>query len=117
MRGPPKGPLPQSLSDTFKWEGSVMNRFGILVAFFVFLGLLTAFSPIQASGSDDLRITVDQLHKMLGNPDLVVIDVRDPLSWKKSDLKIAGAVREDYKKVDEWAKDLSKEKTFVLYCA
>ena len=94
-----------------------MNRFRTLAAFFVFSGLLTSLSSMPTSGNDDLRITVDQLRKMLGNPDLIVIDVRDPLSWKKSDLKIAGAVREDYKKVDEWAKDLSKEKTFVLYCA
>jgi rhodanese-related sulfurtransferase len=54
---------------------------------------------------------------MLGNPDLVIIDVRAQKDWKESDLKIKGAVREDPETVESWANNYSKAKTIVFYCA
>jgi rhodanese-related sulfurtransferase len=63
------------------------------------------------------RMTTEDLKARLGAADLVVIDVRAEGDWKESDLKIAGAVREDPTGPDKWAGKYPLEKTFVLYCA
>ena len=63
------------------------------------------------------RMTKEELKARLGNADLVIIDVRAERDWKESDLKIAGAVREDPTAPDKWARKYSVEKTVVLYCA
>jgi rhodanese-related sulfurtransferase len=48
----------------------------------------------------------------------VIIDVRTDWSWKETDKKIKGAVREDsLAEVKTWAPKYPKEKRIVLYCA
>ena len=74
---------------------------------------LTTFSR----AADVPRMTNEELKAMLGNPDFIVIDVRTQKDWEKSDLKIAGAVREDPEAVESWAKKYPKGKTLVFYCA
>jgi len=54
---------------------------------------------------------------MLGNPDVVIIDVRVGKDWKDSQSKIKGAIREKPKKAKLWADKYDKGKTYVLYCA
>ena len=63
------------------------------------------------------RMTKDQLKAMLDNPNLVIIDVRAGADWLRSDIKIKGAVREDYNDVNSWANKYAKNKLIVLYCA
>jgi len=63
------------------------------------------------------RMTKDQLKAMLDNPNLVIIDVRAGADWLRSDIKIKGAVREDYNEVNSWANKYAKNKLLVLYCA
>lgn len=63
------------------------------------------------------RITKEKLKEMLGNPDVITIDVRIENDWKTSEVKIKGAVREDPKKVNSWMNNYPKEKTLVFYCA
>lgn len=63
------------------------------------------------------RMTTEDLKTRLSDADLVVIDVRAERDWKESDLKIAGAVREDPTSPDKWAGKYPVEKTLVLYCA
>ena len=63
------------------------------------------------------RVTKDDLKAMLGNTDLVVIDVRYGKDWTDSDLKIRGAVREDPDTFNSWVNKYPKEKTLVFYCA
>ena len=63
------------------------------------------------------RMTKDQLKAMLDNPNLVIIDVRAGADWLRSDIKIKGAVREDYNDVNSWANKYTKNKLLVLYCA
>ena len=67
--------------------------------------------------ADVPRMTKDELKALLGNPDLVPLDVRSESDWKDSDLKIQGAIREEPKQIDSWSKKYSKEKIIVLYCA
>jgi len=77
------------------------------------IGVLTTFSM----AADVPRMTREELRAMLGNPDLVIIAVRTEGDWTDSDLKIIGAVREDPRDIESWAKKYPKEKTLVLYCA
>jgi len=79
--------------------------------------MITGALALGSGGSDALRISPLQLKQMLGNSDVIVIDVRDPVSWDKSDSKIAGAVREDPDRLKEWASKYPKGKTIVFYCA
>jgi hypothetical protein len=64
------------------------------------------------------RMTAKELKGMLGNPALVILDVRVGPEWEESDLKIQGAIREDPQKDPKsWAEKYSKDKTLVLYCS
>lgn len=61
------------------------------------------------------RISIDELRTMLGNPEVLIIDVRAPGSWEASERKISGAVREEPKDVESWAEKYRKDMTVVLY--
>jgi rhodanese-related sulfurtransferase len=64
------------------------------------------------------RIRTEELKSMLGNPEVIIIDVRAAGDWDKSRTKIQGAVREDpNKSAKSWAEKYSQDKTIVLYCA
>ena len=43
------------------------------------------------------RMTKEELKPMLGNPDVLIVDVRADKDWADSDLKIKGAAREALK--------------------
>ncbi len=73
--------------------------------------------PAIAKSVDAPRMEKDELKAMLGNPDLVIIDVRTQKDWTDSDLEIRGAVREDPAAVESWANKYPKDKTLVFYCA
>ncbi len=64
------------------------------------------------------RITKEQLLSMLGNPDVVILDVRESGDWKNSQWKIKRAVREDpAKDVKTWAEKYPQDTTLILYCS
>jgi hypothetical protein len=64
------------------------------------------------------KMTKEELKSLLGNPDLVVVDVRVSSEWRKSEHKIKGAVREDPEKaIDSWAAKFPKDRTLVFYCS
>jgi hypothetical protein len=83
-----------------------------LVIFFM-VGILTSF----AKSPEAPRMTKEELMAILGNPDLIIIDVRYGKDWTESDVKIKGAVRGDPEAFDSWAKKYPKDKTLVFYCA
>ncbi len=63
------------------------------------------------------RMTKEELKSILGNPDVVILDVRLQDQWQISKEKIPGAVREDPEKdVRSWATKYPKDKTYVFYC-
>jgi len=63
-------------------------------------------------------ITKEQLQAMLGNPELIILDVRVDREWEESKAKIQGAIREDPGKgIESWANKYPKDKTLVLYCS
>jgi rhodanese-related sulfurtransferase len=63
------------------------------------------------------RISKESLRKVLGNPDVIVVDVRQQKGWNDSDLKIKGAIRENPDHIKEWMKRYPRNKTLVFYCA
>ena len=71
----------------------------------------------SAAAQEVPRMTPQELASRLGNPDLVVLDVRAEADWRASDSKVQGALREDPRRVGNWAARYSKLKTIVLYCA
>jgi len=81
---------------------------GVAVAVLLAAGIAAAGTP---------TITHEELKAKLGDPDLIIVDVRRAGHWEASDRKIAGAVREDPKDVEGWAVKYAKDKTLVLYCA
>jgi rhodanese-related sulfurtransferase len=88
------------------------KRLSIAILFIFFMvGGCTAFVKTP----DAPRMTKDELKAMLGNPDLVIIDVRYGKDWTDSDLKIKGAVRENPEAFESWAKKYPKDKTLVFY--
>lgn len=70
-----------------------------------------------AFGAEVSRISKEEAKALLEKKEAVAIDVRIEKDWKKSDMKIAGAVREEPKEVEKWAGKYPKEQTFILYCA
>jgi rhodanese-related sulfurtransferase len=93
-----------------------MRKILLLVAMAAIFAL-AAFFATPAAAQDVKRMTIEELKGMLGNPDLVIVDVRRGGDWKSSTVKVKGAVREDPEKVDTWVSKYPKDKTLVLYCA
>jgi rhodanese-related sulfurtransferase len=85
---------------------------GALLIFFM-VGGCTIF----AKAVDPPRMTKQDLKAKLGNPDLILIDVRYGRDWTDSHLKVKGAIREDPEAIESWANKYPKDKTLVFYCA
>ena len=90
----------------------------------ILIGIFSLLSgtagPVRAmgKGAEVPLVTKEQLFSMLGKPDVVILDVRESGSWKRSKQKIQGAVREEPEKgIQEWADKYPKEKTLVFYCS
>ncbi len=93
----------------------------IRLASLVILGIAlacvaTIVTAAAAAGEEVPRMTKEQAEAMLGNPDLVILDVRKAADWDGSDSKIRGAIREDPSNVNVWADKYPKGKTLLLYC-
>lgn len=79
--------------------------------------VFTAGFIVAASAADVPRMTKEDLKGKLGDSNVVIVDMRTGSDWKASDQKIKGAIREKAQNVSEWAPNLDKSKTIVLYCA
>ncbi len=89
---------------------------GGLVSLMVVLGSSGCAAPQKMAAGDVPRMEVGELKARLGDPALVVIDVRAANDWESSQAKIKGAVREVGKNVADWASNYPKDKAIVLYC-
>jgi hypothetical protein len=78
------------------------------------LAVLTA-GPVYGAQPEVKLVAPETLKGMLADPQVVVIDVRAPGSWAKSDRKIKGAVRQDPERVALWGPTLARDKKLVLY--
>jgi hypothetical protein len=65
--------------------------------------------------SEVTKISKEELKSMLGNPDVIILDVDREGNWEDRDRKILGAVRENPKEIESWMTKYPKNKTFILY--
>lgn len=93
-----------------KWKWSTI--LGILVSFVA----LAILAQLALAKEEVPRMTKEELKALLGNPDLIILDVRFGRSWDNSQWKIKGAIREDPQaEIAAWADKYPKDKTLVLY--
>ena len=80
--------------------------------------ILASFTATGAIAEKNVpRMTKEELKKLLGNSDVIIIDVRMAKDWGASKTKIKGAVWEDPDNLKSWADKYPKDKTLVLYCS
>ena len=78
----------------------------------IFVGLI--INPGFAA-EDVIRINKVKLEKLIGNPDVIILDVRHTQDWQNSEYKIKGAVRRRPTLFDSWADEFPRDKALVLY--
>ena len=79
--------------------------------------ILTSFTTWTIAGKNVPRMGKEELKNLLGNSDVIIIDVRMAKDWGESKTKIKGAVWEDPGNLKSWADKYPKNKTLVLYCS
>jgi rhodanese-related sulfurtransferase len=88
-----------------------------LWALMIAVGLVLVFPWSYASAKEAPRLDPQTLKSWLKDPQVIILDVRQPGDWQGSDKKIQGAVRQEPKEFKTWAATLPKDKKIVLYCA
>ena len=74
---------------------------------------LSIISVFAAEGVP--RINKEGLKELLGNPDVILLDVRTSGNWQESEFKIKGAIRRRPKIFDTWANEFPRDKKLFLY--
>ncbi len=93
-----------------------MLKNGLIGFVMVCLGTLF-FIGVASAAEEAPRVTPAELKAMLGDPNVIIVDVRLGPDWTDSNAKIKGAVRENPLQVDAWMNKYPKDKTLVFYCA
>ena len=88
-----------------------------LCAIVLTVSLMLAFTWSCAIGQEAPRLDKETLKSWLSDPQVVILDVRQPQDWQVNDKKIKGAVRQDPNEFKTWTATLPKDKKIVLYCA
>ncbi len=81
-----------------------------------FLLAITFLMSGQVLAASIARMDKDELKSLLGDKNLVVLDVRVGRDWNSSEFKIKDAVRMAPSDIDQVEK-YPKNTKFVLYCA
>ncbi len=90
----------------------------ITLTFGLFLFLLPGWAVLpQAWTQPPEKISKEHLLKILGQPGMLILDVRTPKNWQESHRMIKGAIRKPPKNFREWVDDYTKDQMLVLYCA
>ncbi len=83
---------------------------------FLILLLLLGWAVLpQAWAQSPERISKEQFLKILGQPGMLILDVRTPQNWKESNRIIKGAIRKSPKNFNGWADDYPKDQMLVFY--
>ncbi len=92
-------------------------RFAFIICLLIFATVgCAALTP--GKGVEPQKISKEQLLSMMGNLEVIILDVRESGSWKDSRFRIKGAVREiPEKDVQGWFDKYPKDKTLVFYCS
>ena len=78
--------------------------------------IIWSFAPL-VDAEQVPRMTKEELKPLLGDADVVILDVRASRDWGRSERKIKGAIRKNPKRFKSWAHTYPQDKTIVLYCA
>ncbi len=83
------------------------------------LVLMLVWLAGSAPGQGARYVDRDTLKSWLGDPGVMILDVRLPGDWESSDRKIKGAMHmdPDPSEVEKWGQNLPKDKKIVVYCA
>ena len=92
------------------FEGRFMKVFIVALS----VAMMGVFAAATIA-SEVTRISVEELKAMLGNPDVIILDVDREGNWEDRDRKIPGAVRENPKEIESWSHKYPKDKTLILY--
>jgi hypothetical protein len=98
-----------------KKEKVMMKKIHILSVLFIAQLLPAAIICSGAVAGGVEKMDIEELKNRLGEENLVIIDVRAESDWKMSEFKIKGALRRKHKRVADWAVQMDKDKTYVLY--
>lgn len=81
------------------------------------LGLaLVGLSIISVIAAEDVpRISKEKLNELLGNPNVIILDVRHSETWQESEFKIKGAIRRRPEFFDSWANEFARDTVLLLY--
>ncbi len=81
------------------------------------LGLaLVGLIVISVSAAQDVpRISKEKLTELLGNPHVIILDVRHSENWQEGENKIKGAIRRRPTFFDSWANEFPRDKVLFLY--
>jgi len=88
---------------------------GLIIA--LMAGMLFGRTMASADSVEVPRISIERTKQMLGDADVVVIDVRTAKTWWRSPYKITNATREEPGSVEQWAEKYPKDKTLIFYCS
>ena len=91
------------------WLVSDCGIFNIVLSLFL-LGLACGVPNVP-------RMSKEELRAKLGDPSLVIVDVRAGAHWNAEERKIEGSVRVDPSLADSLMDKYSSDTTFVFYCA
>ena len=86
----------------------------IILSLFI-IGIMSCALIPQTSFLSKYGISKEELKDRLDDPNLIILDVRRPQDWKKSGIKIKGAVQENPHKFERWYSRYPKTKTIILY--
>ena len=70
--------------------------------------------PVFAA-EDVSRISKEKLKELLGNHNVIILDVRNSENWQESEFKIKGAIRRRPEFFDAWASEFPRDKVLFLY--
>ncbi len=79
--------------------------------------ILIGFFTSIAFSQEPSRISKEELRAMLGDPNVIILDVRISDEWKASDRKIQGATWKNPEQIKSWMTQYPKDKTLVFYCS
>jgi predicted sulfurtransferase len=120
FRTPERTKITENAMGKKGWK-TVSLRLKVIITLALISALMFGFGKIPLANGKDVEaplITKEQLQAMLGNPEVIILDVRVEREWEGSESKIQGAIREDpWKGIETWAKKYPKDKTLVLYCS
>ena len=95
---------------------TIRNPIGVAAFIIASLVVIAICFALGSDASVEVpRISVEQTKQLLGNPEVVIIDVRTAKTWWKSRTKIIRAVREELGSVKQWAGKYPKDKTLIFY--